>query len=90
VSVNVAARQLFEWQFCETVEECVRSRGLPHSCLELELTEGTLVQDFRRSNSVLGTLRRLGIRVALDDFGTGALAALLEPATARQASGRTA
>jgi EAL domain-containing protein (putative c-di-GMP-specific phosphodiesterase class I) len=39
--------------------------------LELEITEGTLIDDFSRAVSILRRLKSLGVRIALDDFGTG-------------------
>jgi diguanylate cyclase (GGDEF)-like protein len=71
VAVNVAARQLFAPYFATFVVDCLRISGVRPSCLELELTESTLVQDFESSNAVLRRLRASGIHVAVDDFGTG-------------------
>ncbi|CDZ96136.1 MULTISPECIES: putative bifunctional diguanylate cyclase/phosphodiesterase [Pseudomonadaceae] len=42
----------------------------PHQ-LELEVTEGALMQDLQQSCDQLRRLRELGVRVAVDDFGTG-------------------
>jgi EAL domain-containing protein (putative c-di-GMP-specific phosphodiesterase class I) len=39
--------------------------------LELEITEGVLIENVARATQVLGGLKKLGVRVALDDFGTG-------------------
>ena len=48
----------------------VRHR-LPGHRLELELTEGVLIDDTSRALSVLRALKQLGVTIALDDFGTG-------------------
>ena len=45
-----------------------RRRG---SCLELELTEGTVMDDVELSLDALSALKRMGVELALDDFGTG-------------------
>jgi len=39
--------------------------------LELELTEAEVMHDAEAAIVMLGTLRRLGVRLAIDDFGTG-------------------
>ncbi|MHB8256550.1 MAG: EAL domain-containing protein, partial [Acidiferrobacterales bacterium] len=45
--------------------------GLGMECFELELSESTLMNRGRRSEAVLGELRRLGLQLTVDDFGTG-------------------
>ena len=45
--------------------------GLAPSRLELEITEGVLVDDFLRAVSILRRLKSLGVQIVLDDFGTG-------------------
>jgi EAL domain-containing protein (putative c-di-GMP-specific phosphodiesterase class I) len=45
--------------------------GLAASRLELEITEGVLIDDTSRALSVLLRLKALGVRIALDDFGKG-------------------
>jgi EAL domain-containing protein (putative c-di-GMP-specific phosphodiesterase class I) len=41
------------------------------SCLEIELTEGVVIENPERVSATLQELRKLGIAVAVDDFGTG-------------------
>jgi len=45
--------------------------GLPPNRLELEITEGLLLQDTAATLATIGRLRALGVGVALDDFGSG-------------------
>jgi EAL domain-containing protein (putative c-di-GMP-specific phosphodiesterase class I) len=45
--------------------------GLKAERLELEITEGVLIDDFARAVSILRKLKSLGIHIALDDFGSG-------------------
>ncbi len=49
----------------------LRESGLAPARLELEITEGVLIENVSRAASILKGLKELGIRVALDDFGTG-------------------
>jgi len=46
-------------------------RQLPHTAIEVEVTESVFAQDTALAIQELGILRTAGIRVALDDFGTG-------------------
>ena len=52
-----------------SIRSC-RNRASP-SRLELEVTEGVLIDDFARTVSILRRLKALGVRIAMDDFGTG-------------------
>lgn len=71
VSVNVSARQLAQSGFAGEVRETLARTGLPADCLELELTESTLIEDIEHTASMLRELKRLGVHLAVDDFGTG-------------------
>ena len=53
------------------VHSVLLETGLPPSRLELEITEGVLIDDFSRAVSILRRLKALGVRIAMDDFGTG-------------------
>jgi EAL domain-containing protein (putative c-di-GMP-specific phosphodiesterase class I) len=45
--------------------------GLPARRLEVEITEGVLLQESEKTLQTLYRLRELGVRVSMDDFGTG-------------------
>ena len=45
--------------------------GFPAHRLELEITEGVLVDDFSRVTTILRQMKSLGVKIAMDDFGTG-------------------
>jgi EAL domain-containing protein (putative c-di-GMP-specific phosphodiesterase class I) len=45
--------------------------GLCPTRLELEITEGVLIENVSRATSILRGLKALGVRIALDDFGMG-------------------
>lgn len=71
VAVNVSGRQFKTGDLVELVEQTLDSCGLaPHS-LELEVTEGILIDDIESVINVLDRLKQIGVSVALDDFGTG-------------------
>ncbi len=71
ISVNVSSRQFRQGDLVETVVGAIEAAGLDPGMLELELTEGTLVEDTERARRVLERLRDSGIKVSVDDFGTG-------------------
>lgn len=71
VAVNVSASQFGRPDFVEVVAGILESEALAPSLLELEVTEGVIMQG---TDAVLETLRRLdgmGIRLSIDDFGIG-------------------
>ena len=71
VSVNVAAMQFARADFVDTVIRILTEEGLAPEYLELEVTEGVVMDNIERVASHLERLRYFGISVALDDFGTG-------------------
>lgn len=71
VSVNVSPVQFHDPQFVEKVAACLQETGLPPHLLELEITEGVLLDDAARATETLEALKKLGLRLAMDDFGTG-------------------
>ncbi|MFD8235483.1 aminotransferase class I/II-fold pyridoxal phosphate-dependent enzyme [Streptomyces sp. NPDC059696] len=71
VSVNVSARQFRDAGFIEQVGEALSTPGLEPGSLQLELTETVLLHRDDRLQTVLNTLKELGVHIAVDDFGTG-------------------
>ncbi|WP_307824437.1 putative bifunctional diguanylate cyclase/phosphodiesterase [Geodermatophilus bullaregiensis] len=71
VSVNLAAANVADLDLPAKVAAKLAQRGLPPEALTLELVEDTLMSDPERGRTVLGQLRRLGVRTSIDDYGTG-------------------
>ena len=71
LSVNVSPVQLRDDGFVRALRTLLASVGLAPARLQLELTEGTVMEDPARAARVLGELNATGVRIALDDFGTG-------------------
>lgn len=71
VAVNVSGRQLQDSKFAQVVNAALTTHGVEPRHLELELTEGVLMDDFDAGVHVLHELKELGVSIALDDFGTG-------------------
>lgn len=71
VAVNVSPVQFRSTGFVERVMAIVSQNGGDPKRLELEITEGVLIEDEREARAIIVELRDAGFRVALDDFGTG-------------------
>jgi EAL domain-containing protein (putative c-di-GMP-specific phosphodiesterase class I) len=70
-AVNVSYAEFRKPSFVEGVQTTLKETGLEARYLELELTEGVLMDDAKFTASVLQELKGMGIRLAADDFGTG-------------------
>jgi diguanylate cyclase (GGDEF)-like protein len=71
IAVNLSPVQFLRDGLAGAVHAILLETGLPAHRLELEITEGVLVNDFSRVTAILRQLKILGARVAIDDFGTG-------------------
>ena len=71
VAVNVSPAQFHAGDLIATVTRILRETGLAPGRLELEITEGVMLQDTEATRSTLLGLKALGVRITLDDFGTG-------------------
>ena len=71
VDVNLSARQFHQPDLAGEVAEVLEETGLDPSCLELEITEGVLMEDAPSTIATLEKLKARGVEVAIDDFGTG-------------------
>lgn len=71
IAVNISARHFQEKNFSERLVEILTETRLDPTCLELELTETSIMENTDAAVRVLGQIRKLGVRVAIDDFGTG-------------------
>lgn len=71
IAVNLSAVQLLHQGLVPTVERIMAAYRIPPDCLELEVTETSLMQDVKTASRQLVALRRLGVAIAIDDFGTG-------------------
>jgi EAL domain-containing protein (putative c-di-GMP-specific phosphodiesterase class I) len=71
MAVNVSAKQISEPGFLETVARLLRETGTPAAAIDLELTEGTLIDFSPEMRERMDALRDLGLGISIDDFGTG-------------------
>ena len=71
LAVNLSPRELRRADCAQRVRDCLQEHGLPASALELEITEGVLLEDVEQCIATMHQLKALGVRFAIDDFGTG-------------------
>lgn len=71
VAVNVSSSQFQSGNLVEAVELALREAYLDPKYLELELTEGKMLDDSEATLSTMRRLRAMGVSLAVDDFGTG-------------------
>src|SRR5690606_37562235 len=71
MAVNLSARQFFDDSLSEDVAKVLSETGMPPELLEMEITEGMVMQDAERAIRILSAIKALGVRLAIDDFGVG-------------------
>jgi len=71
LAVNLSPRQFRQADLLQQVREALHDSGLPPEYLELEITEGALIENVEQAQASLAALKGLGLKLAIDDFGTG-------------------
>ncbi len=71
IAVNISSKQLTQNHLEQTLKSIVKESGIDPTLLELEVTEGFLMENMDQVQSVLANLQKIGINTAIDDFGTG-------------------
>lgn len=71
VSVNFSRRHIGETNFTEKLTEIVDSYDLPHTLIEVEITESAMVNAEEQILDWIKNVRAAGFSVAIDDFGSG-------------------
>ena len=71
MAVNLSARQFWKEDLVEHIGEILKETGLSPHCLELEITESSVMRNAEETISTLSKLHDMGITLSIDDFGTG-------------------
>ena len=71
IAVNISARHFRQTSFSERLVEVLEETRFDPTCLELELTETSIMENTEAAVKMLEQIRKLGVKVAIDDFGTG-------------------
>ncbi|HSI28984.1 MAG TPA: EAL domain-containing protein, partial [Methylophilus sp.] len=71
IAVNVSPRQFRQPNLAKMIKNVLDVTSLDPNCLELEITESTLIDDADKFIETLHALKKIGVKLAIDDFGTG-------------------
>ena len=71
IAVNLSGRHLVSDSLVSYISQKLNIYGIKGCLLEIEITEGVLLQDIQRCIEVMAELKALDIRISVDDFGTG-------------------
>jgi diguanylate cyclase (GGDEF)-like protein/PAS domain S-box-containing protein len=71
MAVNISPHQFREATLPALIQDTLASTGLAPNQLELEITEGVLIDDSDEAEETIARIRQMGVQVAMDDFGTG-------------------
>lgn len=71
VAINLSPRNLEDPDLFSYLAGLLAAKGLPATCVELEITETAVLEGSSRLESALTALRESGMKVSIDDFGTG-------------------
>jgi EAL domain-containing protein (putative c-di-GMP-specific phosphodiesterase class I) len=71
VAVNLSGQNFIQKNLPERIRATLVASGVSPQCIELELTEGVLMQNGKETVAILEELKAMGLSLAIDDFGTG-------------------
>jgi diguanylate cyclase len=71
MSVNISPCQFRDPGLLDLVRDTLQSSGVAPENLELEITEGVLLDESDEAEETIVRIRNLGVQIAMDDFGTG-------------------
>lgn len=71
VAINLSPRQFQHEFLLQDIDDILGETGMRPEFLELEVTEGMVMQNVERAIGLLAAIKSRGVRLAMDDFGTG-------------------
>jgi diguanylate cyclase (GGDEF)-like protein len=71
ISINLSALQCGDIALVDFINNEIIRSGINPACIEFEITESLLINDFETTEVFLSELNKSGCSIALDDFGTG-------------------
>lgn len=71
LGINISPKEFQQPHFVDQVAAILAETNLPPHCIDIEITEGTVINNVDEIINTLKALRELGVKVSIDDFGTG-------------------
>ena len=71
IAVNISSIHVKKENFVASIHQLIKENGVAPKRIELEITEGALIENIEDTIYKLETLKSLGFSIAIDDFGTG-------------------
>jgi len=71
LSINISTRQFQDEHFVKSVVNLINKINVPAQCIDIEITEYSLINDVKKSVLKMEELIDKGVSFSLDDFGTG-------------------
>ena len=71
VAVNISSLHIKKENFVSSIHDIIKANHIDPQRIELEITEGALIENIEDTINKLETLQSLGFSIAIDDFGTG-------------------
>lgn len=71
MSINISPVQLKQPNFIENIRNLLIKYNLNPDAVEIEITEGIMIENMNEAIEKLNSLKNIGLRISLDDFGTG-------------------
>jgi diguanylate cyclase (GGDEF)-like protein/PAS domain S-box-containing protein len=71
MAINLSARQFFQKNLLEFIQQVLKRTGVPSANLEFEITESMMMNNVEETIATLNKMKDLGLQLSIDDFGTG-------------------
>jgi diguanylate cyclase (GGDEF)-like protein/PAS domain S-box-containing protein len=71
MAVNLSSQQFDSQDIDKLILDALKESGLEPHFLEVEMTEGVIMQKGETTKAILNEIKKLGVKIAIDDFGTG-------------------
>lgn len=71
LGINVSPQQFSQPEFFDQVRRAIDDAGIPARCIDLEITEGMVINEVEETIVRMNQIREYGVTFSIDDFGTG-------------------